>query len=101
MTLLLKDGSLNEIILELDTESVTFTQDGAVEEMLSQYLTGSDKRRLAEQVSIEKMTKFDRFTAMAIDGEVFVYDRVAKKNFYKIKSKNAGNIKGQADKLIL
>ena len=37
MTILLKDGSLNEIILELDTESVTFMQDGAVEEMLSQY----------------------------------------------------------------
>ena len=54
-----------------------------------------------QEANIEKVVKFDRFTALAIDGEVFIYDRVAKENFYKLKSKNAANIKGQGDKIIM
>ena len=85
MSLLLKDGSLVEITLEMDHESVSFIQDEAVEEMLSQFQP-DDRRRLADQITIEKHVKYDRFTALSIDGEVFIYDRVAKKKFYKIQS---------------
>jgi hypothetical protein len=88
MTILLKDGSLKEIIVDLEKDSVAFSQDGAIEEMLKLYQPkDTRRRRLDGHLNINKLVKFDRFTALSIGGKVSIYDNVAKKKFYEIDAK--------------